>query len=211
MAYPYRYQTARCSWPAIETSEIVGTCSLKLRMGSQKHGRLTQHMQVFVMPNLMPDIDLILGESWMHHQQVELSYKKMHVIINSRIGPVYLKPRYTPDQDRAVEASEPIHPEHALTHQIKTPLRPALTVKQAKRLLRRGARPFLFSIKQVDDSHPDAFGEAYDGRCSQRVVASVQLSMPSTQMSILAPDHTTHLDTQPMLSIRQMDGEARQI
>ena len=136
---------------------IVGRCKASLRMG--KH--VSHAFEAYVMPELVHGVSLILGDTWMRRHKVVLDYERMQCsLVTSRCGRVCM-PAGVPGAEGPA-AQEP-HAHAAGAHpdehdrdpdgQACNPgaaVPPPLSAKQARRALKRGAKHFLCSLRQVD-------------------------------------------------------------
>lgn len=119
----------------------LGTCSFKIRI-AHLVSRVTN---ATVLEELIPGVDVILGDEWLREYKADLSYEHMHVKVAGHV----LVPMARMDQDLTPQGL--IDYCMAVLAKAAEPP-PVLSARQAARLLRRGARHFLVHIESLPAS-----------------------------------------------------------
>lgn len=136
-----------------QSTKVIGKCSFGLSIG-----RCMSHaVEAIAMPELVNGVALILGESWLRKHGVTLDYSTMQCTVLTRRGRLSIMQAWqgsddgTPSDAMAMAAA-------ARHEQEPEPqaVPPPLTAKQARRAMKRGARPFLCCIKQVFEDEREA-------------------------------------------------------
>lgn len=134
---------------------VLGKANMSLAMG--KH--VSHAVEAYILPELISGVSLILGVEWMKKYRVDLLFSKGHCTVQtSRHGTVVIQPMTQAEFARETRKDEGDHETsqncelHMNTDngfRAAVPVPPPLSAKQAKRALKRGARPHIFSIRQV--------------------------------------------------------------
>lgn len=162
-----------------QSTPVIGKCFVGLNIGKG----VSHKVEAIALPELVNGVALILGESWLKANGVTLDYGTMRCNLRTPGGrmrelhPWQGSGEGTPSHAMAAAAMP--HPEDE-----PRPVPPPLTAKQAWRALKRGARPFLCSIKQV-------FGEEHDA------VHTIAESNPVAAAACTHPGGTEGADGRP--------------
>ena len=119
-------------------------------IGITLHRKVTMVIPVFVLPDLVHGVDLILGESWLKSHSVQLDYRTNKCIIHKPKGKIKLRP----------SKSVILTPKSSWTAALSSATAPVVTAKQAIRLLRRGAQPMFVLVRESITATGDRSTEA---------------------------------------------------
>ena len=138
-----------------QQAAVVGQATVGIRIGEN----ISHAVSAYVMPELVNGVAIILGVAWMKKYKVDLLYSRGHCVVNSsRKGPVIIEPLTRSEYDLTLggrDENENANYNEQNGHQEEpSKVPPPLTLKETKRALRRGARPFLCFVREVLGENP---------------------------------------------------------
>ena len=130
-----------------------GTCAVEVKLGkcAQLHT-----INAYVLPALMPGVDIILGQDWLEEHRVKLDFESMTCIVDGlAVQPVFSDQVAVPTPAQAICFCTPLL--YAATTV------PTLTGKQAKKAIRKGAKATLLFVREREEGQvtvtPQASGQ----------------------------------------------------
>ena len=135
-----------------QQTSVVGQATVGISIGMN----ISHAVSAYVMPELVNGVAIILGVAWMKKYKVDLLYSRGHCVVNSsRKGPVIIQPLTRREYDLAMNGLIENESIEQNGHQAEPPqVLPPLNLKETKRALRRGARPFVCTIRAVQGEEP---------------------------------------------------------